>query len=265
MQEKKSFVTEIIIAVIVNLCASAILAICSVIWNQFNWDFIWLSIIFAIIIVIQLIALVCYIVWNKKSYKSYYYPCKKIDYKYIIEEMTINYTLNTKKFESGFIDELNLSREIAICSDCNALDRINDKYIWTGKSEAKLPHGKANVRSIQKLEDKPGIWKYFEVVFDRRLQKGEKINLSYQWPTIKMCKTSSPFISTLTDVPTKKIIFNINLGSDYAGKKIHIEERRSIDGDNMLDCCEYQLDEKGCKKIPVYPHRFRYFIVFWKW
>ena len=45
-------------------------------------------------------------------------------------------------------------------------------------------------------------------------------------------------------------------------EKIHIEERRSIDGDNMLDCCEYQLDEKGCKKIPVYPHRFRYFIVF---
>jgi alpha-L-fucosidase len=118
---------------------------------------------------------------------------------------------------------------------------------------------------IQKLEDKPGVWKYFEVIFNKRIKKGETININYKWPTIDDCKSSSPFISTLTDVPTKKLIFKINLGQKYAGNIVYMEERRSIDGDNMLDRNEYSLDHNGCVTIPISPHRFRYFIVFWKW
>lgn len=44
-----------------------------------------------------------------------------------------------------------------------------------------------------------------------------------------------------------------------------MEERRSIDGDNMLSHSEYQLNEKGQVKISISPKRFRYFIVFWDW
>ena len=173
--------------------------------------------------------------------------------------------VRTKKSKGITTDELDLSREITVQSDIPELDRIKDKYLWTGKSEAKIPIGQNNVRSIQQLEDKPGVWKYFEVIFNRRIQKGDQIELKYKWPNIPDCKTASPFISTLTDVPTKQIVFRINLGSKYAKQSIYVEERRSIDGDNLLKHYEYALNESGSIELTFSPKRFRYFIVFWKW
>ena len=37
-------------------------------------------------------------------------------------------------------------------SNAETLDRINDKFLWTGNSEANLPEGEENVRTIRMAE-----------------------------------------------------------------------------------------------------------------
>ena len=265
MSEEKNIVTEIIIGIVVNIIVGAILGLLSFIWNSLEWNNMWLCVVFAIVIFVESVSISIYLLWRKQSYKSYYYSPRKIDYKYTVENNVINYAVNrTVKSNREFFD-LDLSREIVVRSNTETLDRINDKFLWTGNSEANLPKGEENVRTIQKIKDKPGVWKYFEVIFNRRIQKGDEIKLNYKWPTIKKCRSSSPFISTITDVPTKNLVFNIDLGKSYAGTKIYIEERRSIDGDNMLSHDERILNNMGRATITIAPHRFRYYIVFWEW
>ncbi len=268
MEKKVSILSkEIIVGVIVNIIAATIIAVFSLIWEKFEWNFLWLSIIFAVIIIIQLALFVSYNIWKRKSYKSYYYPKERIPYKYSVNDMCISYELKSAPgvSEDSDPDTLYLSRTVNVTSTLGDLDRISDKYLWTGRSEAKLPEGKNNVRDVSHLRGKPGVWKYFEVNFNRKIEKGQSIDLEYAWPPIENCKTSSAFISTITDVPTKKLTFKIDLGTKYARKPVHFEERRSIDGDNMLSCHEYTLDDCGKIEIPIYPKRFRYFIVFWEW
>lgn len=265
MEPKAKFFSKLSWDVVVNIIATVILAGCSLLWKCFAWNLIWLSVILGVVILIQAGCVIGSVIWKRVSYKSYYYPKQRVPYKYSVESLTVNYTLNERTENSQTVYDLDLSRDVTVRANVSELDRISDKYLWTGASEAKLPVKVNKVRSIQKLEDKPGVWKYFEVIFTNKIECNDVIDVSYKWPTIKDCKTASPFISTLSDVPTKKITFKINLGHDYAGKPIHLEERRSIDGDNMLSHKDYQLDSNGCIEISVSPKRFRYFIVFWEW
>ena len=99
---KTSFAKEIAIGVVINIIASIILAICSLIWKSFALNFMWLSIIFAVIIVSQLVVIVIYIVWRNNSYKSYYYPSKCIKYDYSIDKLVINYSCKNKKIQRNY-------------------------------------------------------------------------------------------------------------------------------------------------------------------
>ncbi|MCH5160023.1 MAG: hypothetical protein J1F66_04150 [Clostridiales bacterium] len=263
--KERSIWAEILIGLLVNIAVVILLKVVSYIWDAMQWQNIHLNYLLGAIIVLHWIGIFIYIIWRKKSYKSCYYPRKRTKYDYIFEKNIIDYTLVKSNNGKGNDTELHLSRKVEVLSKRNGLDGIPDKYVWTGRKEAKLPTGGKNIRAIIERKDKPGVWKYLHIYFNKPIDENESINIEYDWPTLTDYKSSSPFVSASSDIPTKLLEFNLNFGSEHAGKKVYLVVRRSMDGANILYQEEYSLDDKGQQTIPIKPQRFRYYMVFWTW
>lgn len=217
-----------------------------------------LEIILFTIIIIESCVILTKFLWNIFSYKSYYYPYTKISSNYIILEKRVTYTMTES-------DELQFSRSMIIKSKINNLESILDKYLWTGTSKASKPSAGQNIRSIEE-QSLIGVWKYLRIILDANLCKGEVREINYNWPVIKNCTTSSPFFSTSTDEPTKKVVLAIQLGRNYAHRQIRLEEFRAIEADNPISVLDAQLDQNGNYTWDVLKvKRFRHYRIRWSW
>lgn len=220
-------------------------------WSTFE---IILVIFNAIIIIFFVILLIV----NKTSYKAYIYPISKTRTNYIINKKITRYCRNEK-------NELNFSRELDIKSCCNSLESVFDKYIWTGNSNGLIPNPKKNIRKIQ-LENKIGIWNYLRIVLEDPLRKGHPKLIKYNWPLIKDCNSSSPFVSCDTDIPTKSLIFELELGNEFKDADLILEEFRAIESDFSLSTKKVKFDKYGAYEWKVKnPKRFRLYRMRWSW
>ncbi len=209
-------------------------------------------------VLLSIIIVVYTIIWMLIARNYYGYPtaCRKSLYK--TRSKVINY--QRRKDYS-----LCVSRAIEVESNVNGLDRIKDRYLWTGKSDAGMPRKGKNVISIHE-EESIGIWKYFSVNFNQILSKGDKMCVSYKWPRLEHCESSSPFVSTDTEYETDHIVFNINLGKEYANHELILESFRSIESECPISSKSTHFDDEGCFswEIPK-PRRYRYFRARWNW
>ena len=164
-------------------------------------------------------------------------------------------------------NELHYHREMSIKANAD-IPEIVDKFIWTGntkKSEFPLPRD--NIRAIAKTDAPIGIWNYFRVIFNETLFKGKDSKpFSYKWPPISDYKSSSPFVSTSTNEPTKKLTLVIHLGSEYAGKELVLEEFRAIECMKEISTKTVEFDNSGrFEWTPERIKRFRYYRARWNW
>lgn len=221
-----------------------------------------LSLLDIILLVFFSLQIVFYIIVglrNRFSYKSYHYNSLKIKTKYECIKKNIVYQRNDN-------DVLICKRDLKIKALENNLDSILDKFIWTGKSDAKLPIKKENIQEIREQKNRKGVWKFFDIVFPMPLNKGEVLNFSYEWPAISDCSSSSAFVSTSTEVPTKYLEFEIDLGKEYKNQQIILAEYRALDSNWPLSQEIKNFDGNGkyVWKIDK-PKRFRYYIARWDW
>ena len=145
------------------------------------------------------------------------------------------------------------------------MDSIIDKYIWTGKSEAKLPYAVKGIRTIEP-DNIIGVWNYFRIIFEDRILKGDCKTIEYAWPTISNCTSSSPFFSSSTDEPTKHLKLILDMGQKYANLPIVLEEARAVESDFEISAQAANLDEHGRYTWDV-PRvkRFRHYRIRWSW
>lgn len=185
-------------------------------------------------------------------------PCIKTQYSY--ESKTLKYDRDDKN------DTLTFKKSASIKSNVNGLVGIDDRFIWTGAENINLPEKGKNVSSIH-LNVSRGIWTYFTVRFKETLSKGDTIKIGYKWNKIQRCQSSSPFVSTDTEYATKLIVFDINLGKEYANRELYLEEFRSIDSEDCpIDVVHVRFDEFGRYRWEISrPSRYRYFRVRWEW
>ena len=107
---------------------------------------------------------------------------------------------------------------------------------------------------------------FYDIIFDDCILKGETRVINNTFPNIKDCKSSRPFVASSTEDPTKKLIFNINLGREYANKEVVIETFRSNDSCYPINKKEMHFDEEGkLYYTETRPKRFRYYVVSWSW
>ncbi len=221
---------------------------CFVLKTEFTNMEIVLSIIIVLNTVIWLIIV--------RNYYGYPDACRKTQYKTLSKYI---------EYHRHHDDSLSVSRTINIESNVNGLDRIKDRYLWTGESDAALPKRGQNVSSIHS-EESIGIWRYFSINFNQTLNKGNALRIGYKWNKIPNCKTSSPFVSTDTEYETKNIIFDIKLGKEYANRDVILEEFRSIESEVPILSSRCRLDEEGHYRWEINrPIRYRYYRVRWSW
>lgn len=222
-----------------------------------GWHWTITEIILLSLTTVAFIIVLSKYLWDKFSYRAYCYPWSKIRSNYIIENKHIKYTAKNSN--------AHYSRELTVKCQTNHLDSILDKYIWTGKVEPWPLRPVRNIKEL-KMEARIGVWKYFRVVFDHIINKGDTITVGYEWPNIIDCKSSSPFFSTTTEEPTKNIIMSLNLGSSYSGATIYLEEYRSMGSDYQIKVVQEKLDDNGYYQWNIRkPKRFRYYLIRWAW
>lgn len=220
-----------------------------------EWSEYEVIITFCLVVVIVIILIRA--LWCRYSYRSYIYPKSKIETKYEIKNFTVKYT-RTKD------DILEFSRRYEIISKICDLEYIVDKYIWTGDSEASVPKASGDVKEISN-EERVGIWNYFHARLNKTLSKDQHAILQYTWPRIENCSSSSPFVSAPTDIPTKELTFDVDLGEEYKNAKLILEVYRSIDATYPISCRDVTFDEKGRYSWKPKTKRFRYYLMRWTW
>lgn len=220
-----------------------------------------LDLFFIVALLIVVIAVVAYFLWNVFSYRSYRYPFFKIHSNYTFEvlEKTISYK-RTKK------DSLHYERKMKIKCRTNCLNYIFDKYIWTGSQNNTVTIQPVTEISLIRDKSRIGIWRYILLELQNHMDMGDVREISYKWPVLPDCKKSSPFFSTSTDEPTKKIYMKLDLGKEYANQEIVCEVFRAIESDYPIYSEACQLDDYGrftwdVKRVK----RFRYYRIRWSW
>ena len=219
-----------------------------------------LALIMSIIIVFLIGIIISYCIWNRISHRSYRYPWKIINrgYNFQIEKKEISYALNG--------NTVDYSRAVRIKSLVNNLTYIHDKYIWTGAigSELEIEAGDG-IQSINHMV-RNGIFQYIQLNLLNSVKKGECADLDYSWKPIPDYKKSSPFFSASTEITTKELVLNINLGRAYKNQLIYCQEYRSLDSDIILSQEEHRLNYLGQFSWTV-PNikRYRLYRVIWNW
>ena len=221
-------------------------------------DISWFDIFLIVVILLQFCVIAYVILYRKFSYKAYNYPVCRKDYNYIVEEKEINYIINKEgklEYSSVFTIESN---------DCH-LESVFGRFIWTGTSKTSIPACSGDeIKEIVKWE-RLGIWNHYRIMFHNCVKKGEIVKYKCKWPVIDQPESSSPFVSSDTVVPTKKLIFNLDLGKNYCKAVLHIEEYNSIAEDFPFSHKTVNLDDEGKAQVVFKPSRGRNYRLRWTW
>ena len=216
-------------------------------------DYTLLEIFLSVIVILNALIWIFIV----RNYYGYPNMCRKTQYTFISKTF--------KYYRRSDDDSLDASRILEVKSNVNGLDRIKERFLWTGDSDANFPKRGKNVISIHP-EESIGIWKYFSVNFNQVISKGNTLKVAYKWPRIKNCTSSSPFVSTDTEYETKKLVFEVNLGKEYANHELMLEEYRSIESECPISVTCVQFDDVGGYKWEIEkPKRYRYFRMRWTW
>ena len=99
----------------------------------------------------------------------------------------------------------------------NGIASFSDRYKWTGT-------GACSVRSLTsgflvKNQRKEEFWDYFDVQFPHSLQRNQKVDFTIEWTLIDEAGTAVPFLSTMIDVETEKLVLRVLLPPELAPKR----------------------------------------------
>lgn len=254
---------------IITIINPIIVSIITYIYKKIEKEINTFEIFLFIIIIIQCTLIFIYCIWRKKSYESYYYPWSKIRSEYEIIEKKVNYNVEKQTHRNGKNKSVEYYLNFSVCKKIKSLrrklERIPGKFLWTGKNDAKLPISSTG-DEIRWQDNKKGTWKFYDIILNKTLFKGEKADVNTYHDPIGNCKSSSPFVSSSTEEPTKKLVFNIDLGKEYAKSKIIVDVFRSNESTSPLKSTEFEFDECGKFTLEIKnPNRFRYYVVHWEW
>lgn len=197
-------------------------------------------------------ALVLWYRQSRQTYVSYPFPGFSIR----ILEKRIRYHVD----EAG---RLHFSRILKIKALVDNVDRYVDKFVWTGGSSA-LPIPGIGVDEIRPLGT-AGIWTFYDSSF-RSLRKGETLQIEATWPELEI-SGSRPFVSTASDEPTDRIVFDLLIPARFRkDDSAMLEDMRSIESIHPFRTLDDQrFDNKGQLEWSFRPNHYRHYRVRWGW
>lgn len=246
---------------IIGVLAPLLSGIVASMWRYCKQNFTTLDWILIGITSAESLFFIIFSIWRGVSYKSYHYSASKISPDYITIHKVVKYKI-TEKNNKTYLEN-SIFRKIKCSSE--HLNTIPAKFVWTGNGN---PGFKINEQGTitHPTPRKRGIWTFFHVDLQNSMLKGDKKDIELIFDPIANYTSSEPFVSTSTEEPNKEIIFEIDLGTRYAGQAANFEIYRASESHYPIHTKSLQFDYNGQLKYKVpYPKRFRRYAISWNW
>lgn len=135
-------------------------------------------------------------------------------------------------------EDLEYVKIITIKALRDGVEGVKDKYNWTGSGRIKID-SLSEEHTIRLLGQR-NIWQAYEIVFNKRLKKGETQRVAVKWTLSDPEHRARPFISQSVDYPTKLLRFRVRVPSSFNVQHPRKIIRATID---TLDVLEERDDE----------------------
>lgn len=159
-------------------------------------------------------------------------------------------------------ETLHFYRRLRVKALADNLGAYVDKFLWTGDNPT-FPRAGEGVSYVEP-EMTAGVWTYYRTHFPRVLRKGEEHEFQVDW-YINDWRTASPFFSTSTEEPTKRLIFEMIAPEDcLAPGGVYFETMRGIEASYPF-YTEKKTPERGRVVIDIQPKIYRHYRLRWAW
>jgi hypothetical protein len=144
----------------------------------------------------------------------------------------------------------------------DGLSVYHDKYHWTGEGKVVI---RSNVREHMFRETiRKNIWQFYEILFDRTLSKGEKIEAEIIWSLEDTSRRAVPFFSADIEEPTRRLIMNLELSPDLGVRQATREVSSGIGASKPFSSESVGFDRDGKTSWVVEkPRLFHHYEIKW--
>jgi len=136
------------------------------------------------------------------------------------------------------------------------VESFTDRYLWTGMGKCIVKSLTPDFKIVNKRREE--FWDYFDVLFPRPLKKGEEVSFVIEWDLFDESKKAIPFLSTMIDFPTERLLMRVILPPNLAPEWAYCREYK-----NYID--RIPINEKKIQCNPMkyditydVPHPKRY-------
>ena len=193
---------------------------------------------------------------RRKSFRLAWYP--KVGHHFLILDKTYSFSLPS---EDG---TATLERRIRVKALVDNLDHYVDRFVWTG-GPANLPAPMEGCVGVNALARRVGIWTYYSTEFGRTLRKGEELEFAVRW-LLSNWRDASPFISTSTEEPTKKLKLLLQFPPAVMATPVVLAEvSRGIESNDAFSTETLSCDASGRLEWSPVAKLYRHYRLRWAW
>lgn len=161
-----------------------------------------------------------------------YSRCNKFIPKF--RKMDFQYIVINKEYSYEYTDLTNMiyKKSIQLKALANNLDRYHDRFCWSGCGKITP---KCENKEYQYIPTaRRGAYQEYDILFDKKLKKGETIDISITFDLEDISGTSDPHMSTTISAPTDYLILRIIIPAKFNVKKAIAEILPNSDYYNPL-------------------------------
>lgn len=162
------------------------------------------------------------------------FPTLDLDFRVLSREITYEY--KNKK-------HMHYTKKVFVQALKNNLDRYIDKYAWTGKGSIKM---KSNIKEQLCNEGlRKNVWQFYEIIFQKILNKGDKIETEIFWDLYDKESVAVPFASSTVLEPTELLKLKVILPQNFDVREAICETSCSISSYRPLKTEYISCDRNG--------------------
>lgn len=174
---------------------------------------------------------------------------------YLVLEKVVTY-------EYYSLEDLKYSKKIKLKALTNGNTRYCDRYCWTGKGPLDVQSG-VNEQEVL-LAERKNIWRRYEIIFHRTVNKGDTIETEVRWTLKDVEKQAHPFASADIMEPTDLLVFVVQLNKNLGVTRATCEVSVDIGAPSAISTEDLNCDENGRFEWRIHnPKLLHHYEIFW--
>lgn len=193
-------------------------------------------------------------------YSEYIPKFKRLDFQYRVLK---------KEYSYEYLDKSNMKfkKVIQLQALINNLDRFHDRYCWSGWGKVTPKCENKEFQYVPTV--RRGVYQEYDILFDRKLKKGDMIDVCISFELEDISGTADPHMSTTISAPTDHLILRVIIPRQFRVKKAIAEvlpnsdyynpfETQIIDFEHHEKYCEAKYEKSRPKLLHIYSMRWKF-------